>query len=164
MEVIHEIEDTYNCTITNNEIGDGNDVLRDALLTASFAGEKFGDAIFGNQAMYGPMILNNYALRLDTDEVRATAMDVLNPAQLNSHITNCIKIADKAYAYYICGEYIAQQLPMFLAFNKTMCTNIGYNEDDIYDSVRNGSWTWDVLIDISRAGRVLNTDTNEYDV
>jgi len=164
MDLIWAIEDEYNCVFSDTNFGYSNNGLTTPFFTAAMAGDKFADVIFGEQSCWGAAILQGYARRLDTDEVRATGMDVLDSTQFNSYVTNAAKIDEQVYVTYINGEFFGQQIGHVFCFNKALCATAGYSSDMIYQSVRDFTWTWDVLIDISLAGCVYNDETGWYDV
>lgn len=163
MDAVHNIEDMYNCTFAENNLGYGSG-LRTPFLATAMTGDKFADVIFAEQDVWGNAILQGYTRRLDTDAVRATGMDILDPAQFNSYVVNVAKVGDEYHAAAIYGANYGQQIGHVLCFNKALVTAIGYSANTIYKAVRDYDWTWDVLIDISKAGAVLNPETDQYDV
>jgi hypothetical protein len=120
MDIIYTIEDAYNCTFTDNDLGYSSNGLVTPFFTAAMAGDKFADVIFGEQSCWGSSILQGYARRLDTDEVRATGMDVLDPTQFNTYVTNAAKIDEEVYVTYIAVSSSASRCHVFL-FNKAHC-------------------------------------------
>jgi hypothetical protein len=162
MDVCGELEEEYNFTFSNRYI-DYLEIDKE-LIIAGKAGTKSGDFILGYEDMWGEALLRGYLRRLDTDEVRACGMDVLDESQFDTYLTEAAQLGGQVFVTSISGEYTDMQLGYFYAFNKQLVENAGYPAEVIYQAVRDGVWTWDVYIDICKAGAVYDEESGTYTV
>jgi len=161
-DVCGELEREYNFTFSNKRIGAME--LDEELIIACKAGTKLGDFILCDEDTWGEATLSGYLRRLDTDEIRAYEMDVLDGSQFDPYLTEAAKVGGQVFVTAIFGEYSDPLLGFFCAFNKTLVADAGYPAEVIYQAVRDGVWTWDVYIDICRAGAVYDEESGAYTV
>jgi len=159
MDAYLAIQNEYGCTITNI-----NYPSEEKLFAAFTAGDKVGDFIYVEDDIFGASVVKGYVRRLDTDEVRAVGMNVLDPEQFDNVSVKTGLLGGEAYICRITNETLYAQTGRFYCFNKTMTAAAGYPAEVIYQAVRDYTWTWDVLIDICHAGAVYNDETGLYDI
>jgi len=156
MDAMDGIASEYDCRFANVENAD-----TESIAAACESGVKLADFICEPLEITA---FNGYFRRLDTDEVRACGMDVLNAEQFDATAVKACSVAGEVYNVYISGGAILPHLGYFYAFNKELVAGAGYPAEVVYQAVRDGVWTWDVFLDICRAGTVYNSETEKYDV
>jgi len=161
-DTISELAETYNFKIADNPVG--LKAINDLFQQHGLAGTSMGDFCASEQRGWGTAAANGYLRRLDTDEVRATGMDVLNPDQFCPYIVNACKLDDSVYGVLVSGEYQIVDNGDFFAFNKNLLVEAGYKVEDLYQAVRDYQWTWDVFLDMCKAAAKKNEETGLWDV
>ena len=103
------------------------------------------------------MITDRYAVRLSSEGQYFYYVDELPYVNLekpywDKSLNECVSIKGKNY--YALGACMlpTYDLMGFLAFNKTMHEDLGL--ENIYQLVRNGKWTFDKFMDMSRGATV----------
>ena len=88
---------------------------------------------------------------VDTDEVRATGLDVTDPEMVDTVFTGATKVNGHIWGLSWSGKYFAQYWGHAIAFNKRIVEEAGYKSDDIYQAVRDFKWDWDMFVEIAKA-------------
>ena len=141
----------------------GINKISDALITAGKSGSKIGDFIYGEQYAWGRAAINGYLRRLDSAEVRACGMDVLDPSQFDPYAAEAGKLYGQVFSALISGQYIETQTGHLMLFNKALTAGAGYPAERLYRAVRDNEWTWDMFIDICKAAAVRD-ESGRYTV
>lgn len=145
MDQYAEVEELLNCTISKV---DGDNKM---LITYGISGDKIADIVYARQEEYIPPALQGYIRPLDTDEVRATGLDVTDPEMVDTVFTGATKVNGHIWGLSWSGKYFAQYWGHAIAFNKRIVEEAGYKSDDIYQAVRDFKWDWDMFVEIAKA-------------
>lgn len=155
-DIYDGIEEELNCSITFIEGGtEPEDVTPKAL-----GGDKYADFLYLRQYTWIPCVVKGYVRPLDTEEVLAEGLDYTNEDNFNQQYTLMSTMATKGgthvYGLDISGKYAHMSFGHTYAFNKNLCDAAGYPAATLYDAVRNGTWNYDMMIEVANA---ISNDT-----
>lgn len=160
VQYYYDVEQLLNCTITVNPEPD-----KATVITASTAGECVGDFIYGEQKAWGEPSVKGYLRPLDTEEVLAAGLNIFDPEVCNQDL---IRVSEFMGQHFIV-VFETRTMAMFshgYVFNKDLIfTRASVSADQIYQMVRDFTWTWDEFIKICRdVSEDTNGDgVNDYD-
>ena len=147
-EIYRAIEDDLHCTIEINQ-SIGTDL--ESLVTASVGGLKYADAVCTRQFNWIPLAVMGGLRALDSDEMLAAGLDLMNDNVFNQVYTQMTRINGKIWGFDMSGIFDNIALGHCYAFNKRLVEMAGYPPSVIFDAVRNGTWTYDFFLTIARA-------------
>ena len=159
MDIWHTLEAEYRFKVSITQFEQ-----MDTLDTYALSGVKAADVMYGSTDFFVAPLLGKYLKQLDTPEVREAGLDLSDGKIFEQNLINAVRIDDEAYFFNFCGEYFEAQIGHFAAFNKALCASAGYPAEVIYKAVRDHAWTWDVFLDVCRAGMVYDGASGEYSV
>ncbi len=150
------LEDELDIVITFADAG------YDTVVANAVANKATGDFVSFRHQYWIPLAVKGYIKPLNTDKIKAAGLDVSDPEQVDIHMTNASKQLDgeNVWAFSVSGRYFSAPWGHALAFNKRLCAEAGYPAEDIYQMVRDHSWTWDKFEEICRA--VSDSENNIY--
>lgn len=124
------------------------------MYTWIMAGENPGDSYEIKTHTWFPLYASNGLLKLSSDEVKATGLDVYNEQFLFQDFTHAWDIDGECYAMRWAGKYYAPEAGWVVFFNKDLLSAAGY---DLYQAVRDGKWDFDMFL---QAGLDVKADTD----
>ncbi len=138
------------------------DASYDAVTANAVAGKATGDFVHFRHQYWIPLAVNEYIKPLNTDKIKASGLDVSDPEQVDLYMTNVSKQLDgeNVWAFSVSGRYFSAPWGHTLGFNKRLCEAAGYPAEDIYQMVRDHTWTWDKFEEICRA--ITDPENNIY--
>lgn len=147
-EIYAEIEEELNCIIT---IDQSMSTDLEQLLTAAVGGDKYADAICTRQYNWIPLAAMGGIRALDSSEMLSAGFDLYNNDVYNQIYTQMTKINGHVYGFDLSGKFDNVAMGHFYGFNKRIIESAGYSADDIYNAVRNGTWTYEYFLEIAHA-------------
>ena len=146
-----EIEDTLNCVIIAQNMTSRCDCM-DELLPSAIGGIKFADFICCRQSTWIPLAMMGGLRPLDS--MIEAGLDLYNEENFYQTHTQMSEINGHIYACDLAGKYRTVRddvsLGYFYAFNKELCENAGYPAEVLYQAVRDGEWTYEMMLEIAR--------------
>ncbi|MBR6740117.1 MAG: extracellular solute-binding protein [Clostridia bacterium] len=152
------LEDEHDIVITFADAG------YDTVVANAVANKATGDFINFRHQYWIPLAVKGYIKPLNTDKIKAAGLDVSDPEQVDIYMTNASKLLDgeNVWAFSVSGRYFSAPWGHALAFNKQLCAEAGYPAEDIYQMVRDRTWTWDKFEEICRAVSDESTGIDGY--
>lgn len=156
----YALEDELGCTFSFIGLQDENQ----ALLVSGMSGDKIADFIKVKQMAWGPAAVGNYLRPLNSDEVKATGMDINDENLFDQVYTQMANLGDNnVWAVSFSGKYFVQNFGFTYIFNKQLCANAGYPTDELYQTIYDRKFTWDVFKDICRKVSVDSDNDGNWD-
>lgn len=154
------VESELNCVITpvpqtSNELPE--------LLTSGVSGDPLGDFVRCRQTAWVPAALKGIIRPLDSEEILNAGLNVFDPEVCDKTMTLMSEVNGHIWTITWAGKYLAH-FGHGYAFNKKLLAASGYSDQDIYQAVRNFTWTWDYFVQICRDVSVDSDGDGTYDI
>jgi len=159
MEVWETLMEAYEFTIETVTMGDYDDFR-----AACAAGQKAADILSFSAWYICRSVLSGYLMRLDIEEVRATGLNVMDSQMVDLYYTEATKLDNKVFSLKFTNSNRPVGVGYVCIFNKKLAADAGYPAEVIYQSVRDGVWTWDVFADICKAAAIYDKENCVYEV
>ena len=146
------VMDDLNCVFVHNENGG----IEPTTLTTSFkAGDDIIEIVYGTQWKVAPIVSQHIFANLNAKE--DVYIDYEKPWWYLNYIHEAQ--TDNDHTYFLAGDASPDvfRRSSMMILNTDLLTDIGRDVNDIYETVLNGDWTFDVLSEIVRG---VHIDSN----
>lgn len=170
-EIYAQIEEKFNCKILFIDPGNG----MDSLTASVISGTKIADFVRARQSSWIPLSMMGGLIPLDSDQMREAGLDLFNPNNFHQPYTLMTELNGHVWACDVSGKYDQMAFGHVYAFNKRLVAEAGYDPAALFQAVRDGTWGYDMFLEIARKitkdldgdgkydiyGVALDTDGNE---
>jgi len=141
-------------TIREKQIGDWGQIQQIAA-TSIMSGDPVAQVIVVQPNW--AMALYNRGLIFPVSDSKAVDFNSTKPVEWNQTVANAFKFNGKTYAF--SDGYGTSQHAQVVFFNKRLFREAGLDPNLPYDMQKDGTWTWDAFLDISKKlTRDINND------
>lgn len=140
------LEEELGITIVETSVP--GDSLTEALISAAMGSVKYADLIYSGQKNMWSVARVDGLMAMDGDKLVAAGLDATDSTRWYQPVQKWTYLFDHLWGLTVASEYVPAQTGFFVCFNKDLCASAGY--DDMYQLVKDGSWTWDVYRQIAR--------------
>jgi len=156
LDLYAAIEEELDCTITVTRV----ESELEQLTTAAVGGYKLADFLECHQMNWIPLAMMGGVRPLD--EMVEYGLDLYNDEVFNQTYTLMTTLpgtdgVEHVWGLDMSGKFASLTFGHYYAFNKELCEAAGYTADQMYQSVRDGEWDYEMMLDI---GRKTTADTD----
>ena len=138
-QLLEDIEKKYNCKLDFTYTNDWATWI-DTIKMTALSGQKVADAFCATIDYILPTWVSNEMLVPLDDYI-----DLENEAW-NKDTVDFWKMGDKHYTVSTGKHYLGY----CILFNKRICASYGITDQQLYDLQKNGEWTWDKLLELTK--------------
>ncbi len=154
-----KVMDDLGCAFVHIENGG----IEPTKLTSSFkAGDDIYEIVYGTQWKVAPIVSQHIFANLNEKE--DTWIDYEKPWWYLSYIRETT--TDNAHTYFLAGDAspdVFRRASMMI-LNTNLLADIGGDVNEVYETILNGDWTFDVLAELVRGVYIDSNGNGEKDV